>query len=122
MKTSSENQVYSSTVLHQNMSQTDKSSTIGVAAMVCGVMVWLPIILTWIWPTALWVLLKLSMNALLWLRLATLCLGLVGFVLGGIGSVQKRQNKTWALVGLMLNVTFLGHEVLSIGRILARLW
>ena len=63
---------------------------------------------------------KLSMDAVLWLRLAMVCLSLVGIVLGGIGSVQKRLNKTWALVGLMLNLTFFGYVVVSVGRTLAR--
>ena len=120
MKTPSENQAYRSTVLHESVNMTNRPSTIGIAAMVCGVIVWLPTVLTWVWPTVLWSLMKLSMDAVLWLRLAMVCLSLVGIVLGGIGSVQKRLNKTWALVGLMLNLTFFGYVVVSVGRTLAR--
>ena len=120
MKTPSENQAYRSTVLHESVNMTNRPHTIGIAAMVCGVIVWLPTVLTWVWPTVLWPLMKLSMDAVLWLRLAMVCLSLVGIVLGGIGSVQKRLNKTWALVGLMLNLTFFGYVVVSVGRTLAR--
>ena len=120
MKTPSENQAYRSTVLHESANMVNRPSAIGIAAMVCGVTVWLPTVLTWIWPTVLWSLMKQSMDAVLWLRLAMVCLSLVGIVLGGIGSVQKRLNKTWALVGLMLNLTFFGYVVLSVGRTLAR--